>query len=107
MNQCIKSFAYCGFQFTVCFFGAVLSCSDVVAQPAAARIKTENEPLTITKDWDKEGREEFRQFDAMYRGERPVATDEDRSILDNGARWYAYRLTQLLYQESTSGKSMH
>ncbi|HEV3078311.1 MAG TPA: hypothetical protein VGY66_00970 [Gemmataceae bacterium] len=78
------------------------------SQPPAARIGTVQETLPITRDWDKDAKEESKLFDAMQKGERPVSTDEDKTILENGAKWYTYRLTQPIYQEpGASSKGMH
>ena len=106
MNRLLTSHLVGGVQASLLLAGIIFIARQGHAQQPAGRLNAVNEPLTITKDWDKD-REEMRQFEAMYRGERPVTTDEDRAILDNGAKWYAYRLTHLLYQESTGRNPMH
>src|SRR5207244_9147728 len=106
MTRLLTSHLVGGVQASLLLAGIMLSARQGHAQQPAGRLNAVNEPLTITKDWDKD-REEMRQFEAMYRGERPVASDEDRAILDNGAKWYAYRLTHLLYQESSGTRTMH
>src|SRR5438445_5877096 len=79
------------------------------SQPATpSKVGTGPDELKAPKNWDREGRDERTQFEALQKGDRPVATDEDKAILDDAAKWYAYRLTQPQYQEpDTTGKAMH
>jgi hypothetical protein len=63
-------------------------------QKTSTRIGSVDDNLQtkIDKNWDRADKEEARQFDSLRKGEQPV-TEDAKSILDSGARWYAYRLT--------------
>jgi hypothetical protein len=77
------------------------------AQASASRIGTV-ELLTIEHDWDKDAKEDAKRFELLRRGEQPVSEDS-KSLLDDGAKWFAYRLTLPQYQEpvGTGNKTMH
>ena len=73
----------------------------------ATRIGTTPENLKIAKDWDKEGKDEQKEFERMRKGDSLV-TEENKAILDQAAIWYAYRLTQDIYQDTANtSKTMH
>src|SRR5438132_7288133 len=108
MNRFATSFLCHGLRFAALACGIFFIVHEGRSQPPAARIGTVQETIPIARDWDKDGKEESRQFDAMQKGDRPVSTDQDKAILENGAKWYAYRLTQPIYQEpGASSKGMH
>jgi hypothetical protein len=71
------------------------------AQKGSTRIGTtpeDNFQPKIGKNWDTADKEEARQFESLRKGEQPVTADA-QPILDDGARWYAYRLTIPEYLE--------
>src|SRR5207253_11442535 len=110
MNRFATSFLCPGLRFGALACGILFTIHEGRSQPPAARIGTVQETIPIARDWDKDkdGKEESRQFDLMQKGDRPVSTDQDKAILENGAKWYAYRLTQPIYQEpGASSKGMH
>jgi hypothetical protein len=92
------------FCLTALFCGAALSVGQLRSQNAAPRVGTGGELLTIDREWDKDGKEDAKQFEDMRKGDETA----NPAILDSGAKWFAYRLTNPLYQEPTGGgKSMH
>jgi hypothetical protein len=53
-------------------------------------------------------KEESKAFTLMRKGEAPAAGAEAKKIMDDAAKWYAYRLTYLEHQQPKSGtKAMH
>jgi len=52
--------------------------------------------------------EESKAFASMRKGEAPVTGSEDKKVIDDAAKWYAYRFTYLEYQQPKAGiKGMH
>jgi hypothetical protein len=84
----------------------LLSVGSLSGQKAPARIGSVPELLNIDRDWDKEGKDEAKQFELLRKGDESL-TEDAKKILDNAAKWYAYRLTDPRYQEPAGGKSMH
>src|SRR4051794_16850551 len=60
-------------------------------EPTSAR-------LNVAKDLTKpEGRDEFRQLQAMRKGDTPPS----KEVLDHAAQWFLYRLTWTEYQDGS------
>jgi hypothetical protein len=84
-----------------------LAAGSLLGQKPAPRIGSAPELLNLDRDWDKDAKEEAKEFDALRRGEEPV-TEDKKALLDAGAKWFAYRLTHPQYQEpSATNKTMH
>jgi len=84
-----------------------LSVGSLSGQKTAPRIGSVPELLNIGRDWDKDGKDEAKQFELLRKGDEPI-TEDAKKTLDDAAKWYAYRLTDPRNQDPTSGgKSMH
>src|SRR5919201_1254314 len=78
-------------------FGILLPAGPLQAQKRVVPAGAGGELLTPESDWHKD-REEYNQFQALRKGEQPVDRSAE-SILDHGAQWYAYRLTDVQAQQ--------
>jgi hypothetical protein len=87
---------------------AFLVMSAQAFQPPARTVHAGEGPerLPLDKDFGKE-KEGLDAFQALYKKSSPGVTGADEALLDQAAKWFAYRLTHTEYQDRIGSKGMH
>jgi hypothetical protein len=103
MRHAVPGWALLALAATVWTLAAIPSWAQKVNAPKTSKGSTRigvegNLQSNFTKNWDTTDKEEAKQFESLRKGEQPVTGDDAKAALDDGAKWYAYRLSNPIYQ---------